>query len=85
MDWHYVNWDVERPDLPDNNCEVLCRCISPDISGTPFVSYEVQNFSPSIGANGGSHATMVAELLHTGPISISQHTLKMNTEVKNVQ
>ena len=53
MDWHYVNWDVERPDFPDDKCEVLCRCISPDISGTPFVSYEVQNFSPSIGANGG--------------------------------
>lgn len=53
MDWHYVNWDVDRPDLPDDECEVLCRCISPDNGGMPFVSYEVQTFSPSIGANGG--------------------------------
>ena len=53
MDWHYVNWDVECPDFPDDKCDVLCRCISPDIGGTPFVSYEVQTFSPSIGVNGG--------------------------------
>lgn len=51
--WHYVDWDVRRPDLPDKSCEVLCRCISPDIGGMPFVSYEVQTFSPSIGENGG--------------------------------
>ncbi len=42
--WHYVNWDVKHPDLPDKNCEVLCRCISPDIDGTPVVTYEVQIF-----------------------------------------
>ena len=44
LNWHYVDWDVRRPDLPEKSCEVLCRCISPDIDGTPVVTYEVQTF-----------------------------------------
>lgn len=53
MDWHYINWDLKRPDLPNETCEVLCRCVSPDIHGTPFVSYEVHTFVPHFDENGG--------------------------------
>lgn len=53
MDWHYVNWDVEKPDLPDCICEVICRCVSPNSCGSPMIHYQVCRFVPKLGKIGG--------------------------------